>query len=304
MSPISATEIVPTDYTTKIGGCTGTPVAASCLTRDSYGNPSNATFTITTATVPTSYAVCLKVTAYPAVANPIWDTYNAYYKGGTLFGYTASGSGAGTYKSCEKFSWSSGSSSSHKLSDYFAFGGPATYEVDWYAPDIPVFDGTGTITNSPVVQVGTFQTFRWAATSAPATVWSPCPWTPQLQIGVWRTSRFNVLNRCKTITNGKVTSGVSGPNSLDKDRTWGINSLHTEYMKRDGSGTTAFLPNPAKYSYWSIVGVYVCDKYHGHKEIHPVFQATNSATGTIYLSGPQYSTVVPSVSGTWSLHSC
>src|SRR5439155_16114540 len=243
----------------------------------------------------------------PAADPGNWSAYNAYRTGGTPFAYSASGSGAGSYSVCKKFSWSSGSSNSKKLSNFFAFGGPATYEVDWYAPDIPTFGSGGAITNS-VVQVGTGappnspQTFLWAKTGAATGVWSPCPWNPQLQIGVWRTSRFTVLNRCQ-VRLGTVTSGVKGPNSLDRDRSWGLASMHTEYIKRDGSGTTAFLPNPTKYSTWTIVGVLVCDRYHGQKEIHPVFQATDNG-GTTYLSGPQYSTAIPSVSGTWSLHSC
>ncbi len=311
LSPISATTIDPTAYTTRIGASSCTTYPTTCLSRDSFGNPYDATFTISSAQ-PTSYAICLKIfgtagTDYPSFNNKVAQ-YNAYLTGGTLFGYSASGSGSGTYKTCKAFSWSSGSSNSHKLSNYFAFGGPATYEVDWYAPGIPTFDGTGAITNS-VVQVGagappssTPQTFLWAKSGAAAGVWSPCPWNPQLQIGVWRTSRFQVLNRC-AVRSGTVTSRVKGPNSLDSDRSWGLASRHTEYVKRDGSGTTAFLPNPPYGSTWTIVGVSVCDLYHGQKEFHPVFQATDSG-GTTYLSGPQYSTVVPSVSGTWSLHSC
>jgi hypothetical protein len=191
-----------------------------------------------------------------------------------------------TYAPCVKFAWTSGTSDTHRFGFSFTFGGPGTYEVHWYVPDLPSSGG---------VEVGTPGQFTWANSNGTL---SPCPPDPQLQIGVWRPSRHIILNRCKTLT-GKVTAAVNGPNSLDKDRTWSLASQHAEYILRDQS----FFPSPALGSTWTITGVFVCDTYHAWKEYHPIFQATNSA-GTTYLSGPQYSTATPSVSGSWSTKAC
>jgi hypothetical protein len=162
--------------------------------------------------------------------------------------------------------------------------------VTWYVPDLPANGG---------IPVGTPRSFKWANSSGK---WSPCPPDPQLRIGVWRPSRHIILNRCKTNTGVRISSSVS-TNSLDGDRNWkityGSTSRKVEYVLRD----KAYLPSPSYNTKWTIVGVYVCDTYHGWKEFHPVFQATNSS-GTTYLSGPQYSTTTPSVSGTWSTKSC
>jgi hypothetical protein len=191
-----------------------------------------------------------------------------------------------TYAPCVKFSWTSGSTDTQRFGTSFTFGGPGTYEVDWYVPDVPANGGS---------LVGTPRTFMWANSSG---TYSPCPPDPQLQIGVWRPSRFQILNRCKTLS-GTVTNDMGGRASLDQDASWGLASVHAEFMLRDAINP----PSPNLGATWTIVGVSVCDLYHGHKEIHPIFQATNS-NGTTYLRGPQYSTATPSVSGTWSLKSC
>jgi hypothetical protein len=248
----------------------------NAITRDSFGNPAQASFTISGPTAP--YAICIKLLAesspsYNKRAGSAYDTYT-YSSGGT------------TYKPCKKFSWGSGTSNTQSFGANFTFGGPGTYEVHWYVPDVPANGG---------IEVGAPQTFAWADS---ADTFSPCPPDPQLQIGVWRPSRHKVLNRCKTLS-GTATSGAGSPNSLDKDIGWSLAKVKVENMLRDNN----FLPKPSKGSTWTIVGVSVCDLYHGWKEMHPVFQATNGS-GTTYLSGPQYSTATPSVSGTWSLHSC
>jgi hypothetical protein len=243
------------------------------ITRDSFGNPAQASFTISGPT--TSYAICVKMTAAPSYNARIatYDTYT-YESGGT------------TYKPCVKFSWASGSTDTQRFGTSFTFGGPGTYEVDWYVPDLPANGG---------VQVGTPQTFKWANSGG---TYSPCPPDPQLQIGVWRPSRHQILNRCKTLS-GTVTTGVGNRSSLDQDANWSLASVHAEFMMRDSLNP----PSPNTGATWTIVGVSVCDLFHGWKEIHPIFQATNS-NGTTYLRGPQYSTATPSVSGSWSLKSC
>jgi hypothetical protein len=259
LSPISASAVDPTQWTTKV----------EPITRDSYGNPKQTSFTISGPA--TSYAICLKMTDFPA-----YNTAAANYDTNTYK----------TYAPCVKFSWTSGTSNNHRFGNNFTFGGPGTYEVDWYVPDVPAKGGT---------LVGTAGTFKWANTND---VYSPCPPDPQLQIGVWRPSRHIILNRCKTQT-GKVTKAVVGPNSLDKDRTWGLATTHPEYIMRDLN----IFPNPAYGSTWSVTGVFVCDTFHGWKEYHPIFQVTNSA-GTTYLSGPEYGTSTPSVSGSWTTKTC
>jgi hypothetical protein len=259
LSPISASAVDPTQWTTKV----------EPITRDAYGNPAQASFTISGPA--TSYAICLKMTDFPA-----YNTAAANYDTRTYGGYAP----------CVKFSWTSGASNNHRVGSHFTFGGPGTYEVDWYVPDVPANGG---------ILVGTAGTLKWADTQD---VYSPCPWDPQLQIGVWRPSRLILRNRCKTLT-GTVTAAVVGPNSLDKDRTWSLAKMHAEYILRDKT----FLPSPALGSTWTIVGVYGCDSFHGWKEYHAVFQATNSA-GTTYLSGPEYGTTTPSVSGSWTTKTC
>jgi hypothetical protein len=242
----------------------------SSIARDSFGNPKTATFKI--AGPARNYEICLKMID-GSPSNTKIATYDTYtYK---------------TYKPCVKFSWSSAVSNSHHVGTHFTFGGPGTYEVHWYVSD-----------HLSGIEVGTVATLKWANTDG---TWSPCPWDPQLQIGVWRPSRQKILNRCKTVTG---TAGAKlNASELDQDRNWSITAgstkIHSEYVKRDLN----FIPSPAAGSTWTITGVYVCDLYHGWKEMHPIFQATNSS-GNVYLSGPQYSTSTPSVSGTWTLKSC
>jgi hypothetical protein len=285
----------PTAWTTSIGS----------MSRDSYGNPMQISFTISG--LATDYAICLKLTSYPS-----YNTKGSMYSSRS---YTDPTTGK-SYAPCNKFTISGGGSppsttttttttttstttsttttttlpatgsDTQTFGDRFTFGGPATYEVDWYVPDVP---GNGGI------KVGTAKTFKWANSGG---TYSPCPPDPQLQIGVWRPSRHQVLNRCKTLT-GTVRKSVSY-DSLDKDHGFpiGSNSYHTEYMLRDTS-----LKLPSSGSSWTITGVFVCDRYHGWKEFHPVFLA-KSSSGANYLTGPEYSTATPTVTGTWSLKSC
>jgi hypothetical protein len=263
--PTFAGAVVPTDYTTTI----------SSITRDTFGNPKTAIFKI--AGPAHNYEVCLTMDAGPAQ-----PTYNTRV-GSAYDSYTYS-----SYKPCNKFSWSTSTSNSHHIGTHFTFGGPGIYTVHWYVPD----KATG-------IEVGTAQTLRWA-NSKTGTL-SPCPWDPQLQIGVWRPSRHQILNRCKTVT------GVAGTrlssSELDSDRNWGITvgstKIHVEYVLRDANIYTS----PTASATYTLTGVYVCDTYHGWKEIHPVFLVKDS-NNNYTLSGPQYSTSTPSVSGTWTLHSC
>jgi hypothetical protein len=273
LAPLAASPVDPTDWTTTIDP----------ISRDSFGNPITLTFTISGPA--TSYAICLRMRRAPS--------YNTKAPVYTSLSYTDGGK---TYGPCKKFSWSSGASNTHHFGTNFAFGGPGMYEVRWFVPDIPANGG---------VQVGQGATshrqqkFAWATSDG---AWSYCPPDPQLQIGVWRPSRHQILNRCYTVS-GEVTRGVT-TSSLDSDHIWklGSNSLQIEYVKRDWYYTT-YLPSPSVGEGWVITGVYVCDLYHGWKEIHPVFRATESL-GDTFLSGPQYSTATPSVSGSWTTHPC
>ena len=243
------------------------------ITRDSLGNPAQASFTITGLATP--YAICLKLPDVSA-NRPDYNTKAATYDTYTYL----------TYKPCVKFAWSSNSSNTQTLGTHFTFGGPGTYEVHWYVPDVGG------------IEVGTPGTLNWANSTG---TWSPCPWDPQLQIGVWRPSRHQIINRCRTLTG--TTGSSASLSSLDKDRNWSITTsggtkYHAEYMLRDTG-----MPSPPAASTWTITGIQVCDLYHGYQEIHAIFRATNSS-GTTYLTGPQYSTATPSVSGTWTLKSC
>jgi hypothetical protein len=239
--------------------------------RDSHGNPVQISFTITGP--PTTYSICLSITAAPS--------YNG--KAATYSTYTYS-----SYAPCRTFSIPSNHSKRHPtitgsstvaFGSYFTFGGPATYAVTWSV------DGTA---------VGSIGSFKWANSGG---TYSPCPPDPQLQIGLWRPSRHQILNRCRTFT-GSVTQAPGSPNSLDKDRGWKVSGLAHESMLRD----ELYLPRPGYGTTVTVTGIYVCDLYHGRYEIHPIFQLTYG--GATYLSGPQYSTVTPSVSGTWTLKSC
>ncbi len=221
-----------------------------------------------------------------------WPTYNTKAPNYSTLTYSSGGT---TYQPCVEFSWGDKTTNTHHFGDHFPFGGPGTYEVDWYVPDVPANGG---------VQVGqgasgSQQTFTWANSNGTL---SPCPPDPQLQIGVWRPSRHQILNRCKTVTGADNQSGGVKTSSLDYDKSWTVGSLHTEYMQRDYY-YASYLPIPTHGSTWTLTGVYVCDTYHGWKELHPVFMAKDSS-GNTWLSGPQYSTATPSVSGTWSTHSC
>jgi hypothetical protein len=209
LAPIATgATITPSSWTTKIN----TP------TYDASGNPVTTTFTISVATggYATSYAICLKMVDYPAY-NTKAATYDTYK-------YLS-------YAPCVKFSWTSGSSSTHHVGTHFTFGGPGTYEVDWYVPDVPSNGGIQVGSGG----TGTPQKLAWAKkgtenNTPPA--WSPCPWDPQLQIAVWRPSRLKILNRCYTFT-GSVTATPTAPNSLDRDRNWKISGLRLESMLRD-----------------------------------------------------------------------
>jgi hypothetical protein len=79
----------------------------------------------------------------------------------------------------------------------------------------------------------------------------------------------------------------------------GHSDLHTEYMTRDigrlRPSCTFDCSMPTVGETRELVGVYVCDKNHGHYEMHPVFQAKEFSGSTVLrtlLSGPQYSTSV------------
>jgi hypothetical protein len=258
---VPASAVNPNAWTTRVNS----------FTRDSFGNPAQISFSISGPA--TTYAICLAITSAPS-----YNTKATSYDASTY----------GSYAPCRKFTLSS-STDTRRFGTYFTFGGPATYVVKWYVPDVPANGGN---------KVGSVGSFKWANSNGSL---SPCPPDPQLMIGVWRPSRLRVLNRCKTTTGSNLSSSGIAVNSLDKDRGWrikyGTSSRHVEYVLRD----QRFLPSPAYGSTWTITGVYVCDTYHGWTEFHPVFKAINGPT---YLSGPQYSTATPSVSGTWSTKSC
>ncbi len=89
----------------------------------------------------------------------------------------------------------------------------------------------------------------------------------------------------------------------------GSRRIHVEYVARDHyysnptTGNTNLLPNPGDVGNgWTLWGNYQCDTYHGYDEFHAVYMARKG--DNIYISGPQYSTKTPSVSGTWSAHAC
>jgi hypothetical protein len=172
----------------------------------------------------------------------------------------------------------------------FGFATKGTYAVTWKT------------TTGDLIGAATFEWTSW------------CPPAPNgyssRQLGVWRTSRHKVVTSCST-TSGKVYKGRASPNHLDGDEEWGFTDnhgqLHMEFVKRDystsyGAPSNGALGNMKPSGNVTTAGVYLCDTYHGHDEKHPIFMVQDGSK--IYISGPQYSTKIPSVSGTWSAHGC
>jgi hypothetical protein len=110
-----------------------------------------------------------------------------------------------------------------------------------------------------------------------------------------------------------MSAGSGHINDLDKDRDWKWSALgrriQVEWVARDHyysnptTGSNPLFPRPGS-QVWVLHGKYVCDTYHAWREFHPVWMAYSQATGQRYISGPQFSTKKPTVSGTWSAHKC
>jgi hypothetical protein len=172
------------------------------------------------------------------------------------------------------------------MAGMFGFATKGTYRATW------------SVSGS---QVGT-DTFSWNS-------W--CPPKGLRDIGVWRPSRLKTIDSCKADW-GKVAR-TGNTSNLDKDFGWawavGSHRIHVEYIARDHyypnptTGNTNLLPNPGDIgNEWTLWGNYQCDTYHAYDEFHAVYMARRN--DNIYITGPQYSTRTPSVSGTWSAHAC
>jgi hypothetical protein len=251
------------------GGNTQTPnvfttyVGSTSITFDSKGNPVQASLILKGLPQSSGYKLCIDIVPE---TKPSYNDFNYGTK-------------------CKTFSFGNSSTQTVTWGTNFAWGGPAEYRASWSVP--------------PTADPITVATFKW--TWKDSTNFSPCPPDPYLMQGVWQPSRLTIVNRCFTL---KATVGKNYTTSPDNDYTWymdypGHSDLHTEYMIRDQgrlrSPCTFDCSMPTVGETWELVGVYTCDKHHGHFEMHPVFQAKEFSGSTVLrslLSGPQYSTKI------------
>jgi hypothetical protein len=190
---------------------------------------------------------------------------------------------------CRGFTWNSGSASTQTLYPDFGFAAKGTYQVTLKI-------------EGDEIDTATVNWNSW------------CPPSALRDIGVWRPSRLKTLDSCKG-SSGYVGKGGSR-SSLDADLGWrwmsGLGRLHVEYVAMDSgwysnptTGGTPLLRSPGGAgtdNRWTLWGHFQCDTYHGWKEFHRVYMAQQG--NAIFISGAQYSTKTPSVSGTWSAHKC
>ena len=249
---------------------------------NSSSDPTNAAFRISNGPAR-DYTLCVKYLRYDA--DTVWLPRTPPPKTGSTK-WTIN-----LNDKCKNFSWRRGASSTKSMSS-FGFAAKGIYQATWR-----LGGRTGPV-------IGT-DTMNW-------TTW--CPPSAMRNIGTWRPSRHKALDWCQT-SSGYVGKGGSR-SSLDADLGWrwmsGLGRLHVEYVAMDSgwysnptTGRTALLRAPGgsgTNNRWTLVGKYVCDTYHGWKEFHRVYMAQQG--NAVFITGGQYSTRTPSVSGTWSAHKC
>lgn len=194
-----------------------------------------------------------------------------------------------THDRCRGFTWRSKSSSTKRFYPHLGWSAKGTYQATLK------MDGD-------VVDTATISWNSW------------CPPSGLRNTGVWRPSRLKAIDSCKA-SSGYVGKG-GNRSRLDADLGWRwmsrLGRLHVEYVAMDSgwysnptTGKKPLLRSPGgagKHNRWTLWGKYVCDTYHGWKEFHRVYMARQG--NAIFISGAQYSTKTPRVSGTWSAHKC
>jgi hypothetical protein len=238
-------------------------VGSTSITYDSEGTPVQASLKLSGLPQSSGFKLCIDVVPE---TKPSYNDFNYGIK-------------------CKTFSFSNSSSTSVTWGTNFAWGGPAEYRAAWSVP--------------PTADAVTTSTFKWAFKNS--STLSPCPPDPYLQKGVWQPSRHLIEHRCYTFKGPVAANYTSGAN--DGDWNWKIDmgekNRLVEYMIRDKGrlrGTCSFdCSMPTLHEVWELTGVFVCDTNHGHREFHPVFQASEYSGTTVVrtlLSGPQYSTTI------------
>jgi hypothetical protein len=273
---ITATYSGDTNYATSTDLLTQTVaqpyLVNAFITSESKGDPNDMSFKVSNGPAR-DYKLCLRLESWPSnVATP------QPKEGGTQYWLNA------RTDRCKSFNWSSGLSSTHTLSQ-FGFATRGTYIATLKIGGVTV--------------------------DTDSQLWDTwCPPNSLRNQGVWRPSRHKILDNCAN-DQGNIAK-VGGRSRLDDDYglRWmaGRGQQHVELVGRDyyyDNPTTSkpLLPPPgggANVVWW---GRYECDTYHGYTEFHPPWmQRVNG--GNIHISGPQYSTKTPSVSGSWSAHTC
>ena len=266
------------DYTLNVG----LPYVVNASVNKS-NDPSNATFRISNGP-PRAYTLCVKYLRYDA--GTVWLPRTPPPKTGSTK-WTVN-----LNDKCKNVNWRKGASSKRSMYPHFGFAAKGIYQATWH---LGGKDG---------LIIGT-DTMNW-------TTW--CPPSGMRNIGTWRPSRHKALDWCKA-SSGYVGKGGSR-SRLDADLGWrwmsGLGRLHVEYVPLDSgwysnptTGGKPLLRPPGgagTNNRWTLVGKYVCDTYHGWKEFHRVYMAQQG--NAVFITGGQYSTRKPSISGSWSAHKC
>ncbi|MDP8957451.1 MAG: Ig-like domain-containing protein [Actinomycetota bacterium] len=252
-------------------------------TPNRQSDPTNARFRISNGPAR-DYTLCVKYLRYDG--NTVWRPRTPPPKTGSTK-WTIN-----LNDKCKTFRWRRGASSTKSLYPHFGFAAKGIYQATWR------FGGRNGLV------IGT-DLMNWSS-------W--CPPQGMRNIGTWRPSRHKALDWC-AVSSGYVGKG-GNRSSLDADLGWrwmsGLGRLHVEYVALDSgwysnptTGRRALLRAPGgagTNNRWTLWGKYVCDTYHGWKEFHRVYMAQQG--NAIFITGGQYSTRTPSVSGSWSAHKC
>jgi uncharacterized protein YodC (DUF2158 family) len=122
--------------------------------------------------------------------------------------------------------------------------------------------------------------------------WGPCAPANLTMRGVWRPSRLKIKNRCKdgyyTVTKAKHEFDGDIHVNVNPFGDGTPNIRNFEIIPRDHGRFST----PSRGTRLRLVGVYLCDSYHGHGEFHPVFEMDRLKGGSKEiasrrLSGPE-----------------
>jgi hypothetical protein len=258
------------------------PYIVNASVNDS-NDPTNATLRISNGPAQ-DYTLCVKYLRYDA--DTVWLPRTPPPKTGSTK-WTIN-----LNDKCKRFNWNSGGSNSQSLYPDFGFAAKGIYQATWH---LGGKDG-------PIIGIDTMNWTTW------------CPPSGMRDIGVWRPSRLKTIDSCKS-SPGYVGKGGSR-SSLDADLGWrwmsGLGRLHVEYVALDSgwysnptTGGKPLLRAPGGAgtdNRWTLWGHFQCDTYHGWLEFHRVYMAQQGSA--VFITGGQYSTRTPSVSGSWSAHKC